>query len=318
MHMESAPPGAGRAAEIVDGIYAIDTGFQGIPEAVAAFLVVGPNGFGLIETGPTTVRDSLVAGIEDAGYSIDDVTQAIVTHIHLDHAGGLGSLLREHENMHGWVHPAGLPHVVDPARLLTSAARIYGDRMEMLWGDVPGAPEDRLSPMQDRTAIDVGGRKVVPFFTPGHASHHAALLDEQTGTLFTGDVAGARMQGTSFVVSPLPPPDIDLDAWRNSIELMRTIGPERLALTHFGAFSDVEVHLATIEESLDKVMAIGREVLPAGGSEEALTHRLEAWQRDGLGENADRVWASLDAANPLYMSAMGIHRILRKSGELES
>ncbi len=310
--------GSGTAREIADGIYAIDTGFRGTPGAVAAFLIVGPDGLGLIETGPTTVRENLLAGIRDAGHDPADVRDVVVTHIHLDHAGGLGTLMRDQPQVRAWVHPVGLPHMLRPEKLIASATRIYGDQMDTLWGPFLPLPEDRVQATEEGKPISLGGRTIVPWDTPGHASHHVALLDEETGTLFTGDVAGVRMQGTSFPVPPLPPPDIDIGAWKRSIARMRDLAPERLALTHFSLFDDVEQHLDTLERGLGETMAIGRAVLVSGGTDDELTARLEAWQRQGLGDDAPRVETALDAANPLYMSASGIHRVLRKAGEIES
>ncbi len=309
--------GTGTAQEIADGVFAIDTGFQGVTGAIGAFLVAGPDGLGLIETGPTTVRDQLVAGIAAAGFAIDDVRDVVVTHIHLDHAGGLGSLMCDYPRMQAWVHPVGLPHMVRPEKLIASATRIYGDRMDSLWGAFLPVPESRVRPTEDRQVINAGGRGLRVYDTPGHASHHVALLDEHTGTLFTGDVAGVRMAGTAFPVPPLPPPDIDVAAWKRSIALMREIGPERLVLTHYSSFADVDRHLGLLEEGLDTAMALGRDVLIPGGDDEVLTARLEAWVRAELGDDTDRVWAALDAANPLFMSASGIHRVLRKAGEVE-
>lgn len=304
-------------SEVADGIFAIDTVFQGQPGAVAAFLLVGPDGVTLIETGPSTVGDALEDGIGAAGYALDDITDIVVTHIHLDHAGALGGLMRRLEHVEAWLHPVGLPHVANPEKLVNSATRIYGDRMGDLWGEVVPAPEERLHPTEHQVPINVGGRTLVPFDTPGHASHHIALLDEQTGSLFTGDVAGVRLQDTSLAIPPMPPPDIDVVAWNRSIDLMVEIAPERLLLTHFGAFSDVESHLQMVRDSIDAQMALGREVLVPGGSDDELTRRLEAWTRAGLGDDADRVWGALDAANPLFMGSLGIHRVLRKAGELE-
>jgi glyoxylase-like metal-dependent hydrolase (beta-lactamase superfamily II) len=318
MAITDASRGPGTASEIADGIYAIDTGFRGQAGAVGAFLVVGPEGLGLVETGPTTVQANLLAGIRDAGHEIGDVRDVVVTHIHLDHAGGLGTLMRDQPQVRAWVHPVGLPHMLRPEKLIASATRIYGDQMDTLWGAFLPVPEDRVQPTEEGTPISLGGRAVVPWDTPGHASHHVALLDEQTGTLFTGDVAGVRMQGTTFPVPPLPPPDIDIAAWKRSIARMRELAPERLALTHFSVYDDVERHLDMLEHGLDATMAIGREVLIPGGTDAELTARLEAWQRAGLGDDADRVAPALDAANPLYMSASGIHRVLRKAGELEA
>lgn len=301
---------------VADGIYLVDTGFQDTREAVAAYVVTSGDGLALIETGPTTVQQQLIDGIAEAGPDVADLTHVIVTHIHLDHSGGLGALAQRNSGFEAFVHPVGQPHLVEPERLLKSASRIYGDRMDELWGDVMEVPEERLAVLEDRTSVDIGGRSLTPYFTAGHASHHVALLDDQTGSLFTGDVAGARMPGTSVVVPPLPPPDIDLDAWRDSIELMRTLAPERLVLTHFGAFEDVTAHLDTLSANLERVMVIGRDVLLAGGTDDQLTERLEEWVRAELGNDADRVWDSLSAANPMFMTSMGIRRILRKSGEL--
>lgn len=309
--------GAGSARKVADGVFVIDTVFQGNPGAVAAYLVVGQDGVGLIETGPATVVDALEAGIAAAGYSLDDVTDVVVTHIHLDHAGALGGLMRRLDRLQAWVHPVGLPHMVNPEKLVNSASRIYGDRMEELWGEIVPAPEDRLHPTGHRTPISVGGRSLTPFDTPGHASHHIALLDEQTGSLFTGDVAGVRMEGTGLAIPPMPPPDIDVAAWNRSIDLMLEIAPERLLLTHFGAYSNVTEHLEMVREGIDAQMALGRDVLVPGGTDEEMTERLEVWTRARLGADADEVWPSLDAANPLFMGALGIRRVLRKAGELE-
>lgn len=318
MATDGTSQGPGTARLVADGIYAIDTGFRGTTGSVGAFLVVGPDALGLIETGPTTVQENLLAGIRDAGHDIGDVRDVVVTHIHLDHAGGLGTLMQDHPRLRAWVHPVGLPHMLRPEKLIASATRIYGDQMDALWGTFLPLPEDRVQPTEEGTGISLGGRVVVPWDTPGHASHHVALLDEQTGTLFTGDVAGVRMQGTSFPVPPLPPPDIDLAAWKRSIARMRELAPERLVLTHFSVFDDVVRHLNALERGLDETMAIGREVLVPGGTDDELTARLERWQREGLGADAARVEPALDAANPLYMSAMGIHRVLRKAGEIET
>lgn len=317
MMMERRADEAGVVTRIADGIHVIDTGFQGRSGAIAAFLIEGPDGLGLIETGPSTVRARLEAGIANAGHSMEDLTDIVVTHIHLDHSGGLGELMARHGRVHAWAHPLGVPHLVNPERLVKSASRIYGDRMDLLWGTITDVPEDRITATANGETVSLGGRELVVYDTPGHASHHIALFDTQTGTLFTGDVGGVRMPGTPFPLPPMPPPDIDIAAWKRSIALMRELSPDRLVLTHFGAFDDVEAHLNALDQSLDAAMEIGRDVLLNGGTDDYLTERLGVWVHEQVGDDADRIWASLDAANPLYMSAMGIHRVLRKSGELE-
>lgn len=310
--------GQDQAVAIADGIHAIDLGFLDRAGSVAAYLVEGPGGLALIETGPSTVRENLEAGIRKAGFGMKDISHVIVTHIHLDHAGGVGGLARAYPHVKVWVHPVGAPHLVDNSKLVNSATRIYGGDMRRLWGDIEDVPEDQVVVVEDRVAIDVGGRKLVPYFTPGHASHHLALLDEQTGSLFTGDVGGVRMQATRVPIPPMPPPDIDFHAWRSSIDLMLEIAPERLLLSHFGAFTDVETHLASLRENIDRIMEMGRSVLMPDGDDDALTGELEAWVRGTLGDDADRVWPAFDAANPMFMTSLGIHRVLRKSGELDT
>lgn len=310
------PSAFGRAVEIANGIHAIDLGFLGRPGSVAAYLVKGSTGLALVETGPSTVRSHLEAGVRDAGYTMEDISHVIVTHIHLDHAGAVGRLLHDWPHLKVWVHPVGAPHLIDPSKLVTSATRIYGDDMERLWGDIDDVPEDQVVVIEDRATIDIGERGITPYFTPGHASHHLALLDEQTGSLFSGDVAGVRMQGTRSPIPPMPPPDIDLHAWRTSIDLMLEIAPVRLLLSHFGAFTDVDTHLATLRANIDLIMETGRSILIPNGSDDELTAALEAWVREQLGGGADRAWPAFDAANPIYMTSLGIRRVLRKNGEL--
>ncbi len=179
----------------------------------------------------------------------------VLTHIHLDHAGATGTLLRRYPDAEVWVHERGARHLVDPAKLLASASRLYGDAMEELWGEVTPVPEQRLRVLG-------GGEKVGPFrvaHTPGHASHHVCYLHEPSGWVFAGDVAGVRIGDRRFVLAPTPPPDIDLVAWRSSLELIQSWGPTTLALTHFGSYTDVDAHLDALREQLEQTEAAARE-----------------------------------------------------------
>ena len=169
-----------------------------------------------------------------------------LTHIHLDHAGAAGSLALRFPDLEVWVHERGAPHLVDPAKLLRSATRIYGADMERLWGEVLAVPAERLRVL--RGGETLGAFRVA--YTPGHASHHVSYLHEPTGMAFTGDVTGVRIDG-ACVLAPTPPPDIDLQAWRASLELIEAWRPRSLALTHFGSYDDVEVHLAALREQLE-------------------------------------------------------------------
>ena len=304
-------------ATVPDGIEVIDLDFMGADGVVAAYLLVGDDGLALIETGPSTTRQHLEAGIRAVGYSLGDVTRIIVTHIHFDHAGAAGALLCDHPNARLSVHPVGLPHLVDPSRLVSSATRIYGERMDELWGPIVPAPDDRVDALRDGESLRAGGRDLRVMFTPGHAAHHAALFDESTGTLFTGDVGGVRIQGTTFASVPTPPPEFDIDAWRTSIQAMLDVHPARLALTHFGMFDDVKWHFDQLREGLADVTRMARESLTAESDTTGLTTRLLEHAASGLGESlSDEVMLRLELANPAYMGALGLQRFLRKRGEL--
>lgn len=196
----------------------------------------------LVDPGPASALEGLLAALGDT-----EVRHILLTHIHLDHAGAAGVLCRRFPEAEVWVHRVGAPHLVDPARLVASATRLYGDDMARLWGEIAPVPEERLRVLD-------GGESVEGFriaYTPGHASHHVAYLHEASGTALCGDVAGVRI-GDGPIVAPTPPPDIDVEAWHESIDVVAAWRPERLALTHFGSFTDVPEHLAALHDELDR------------------------------------------------------------------
>ncbi|HEV2065519.1 MAG TPA: MBL fold metallo-hydrolase [Thermomicrobiales bacterium] len=306
------------AHESPDGIVLIDLGFMDTPGVIASYLLAGDDGLTLIESGPATTRAHLEQGLRDAGYSLQDVSRIIITHIHLDHGGAAGAILRDHPHMRLSVHPFGAPHMVDPSRLLVSAGRIYEDRMDQLFGGVVGVPEDRLDLLTDGEVIRASGRSLRMLFTPGHASHHVAIFDEMTGTLFTGDAGGVRVQGYDFVAPPTPPPEFAPDLWAETIETLRHTRPARLALTHFGMFDDVDSHLDRLMPGLESAVALARESLSRGGDLAALTARLLDFERDNVGDTeAGQAIRQLELASPTYVSAMGLQRYLKTRGELD-
>src|SRR4051812_4299386 len=177
----------------------------------------------------------------------------LLTHIHLDHAGAAGALAQRWPDVEVWVHERGARHMLDPSRVMASAARIYGDDRARLWGDMHPVPEDRLRVLS-------GGERIGPWrveYTPGHASHHVSYLHEPTGTALVGDVAGCRI-ADGPILPPTPPPDVDLDAWHASLRTVADWSPERLAITHFGTWEDVASHLATMHEALDRWAEISK------------------------------------------------------------
>jgi glyoxylase-like metal-dependent hydrolase (beta-lactamase superfamily II) len=231
------------ARQVEPGVFQIDLRFQGLPNVVAAYLLTGRDELALVETGPATTLDALMDGIRATGYEPERVTRLIVTHIHLDHAGAAGVLLERLPRSTLLVHRVGAPHLVDPSRLLASATRIYGPSMAELWGEVRPCPADRVIPLDDGDRIEVAGRVLRVIATPGHASHHHAYLDLSSGALFTGDVAGIRINGRPYVYPPTPPPDLDLGLWRQSLARLRALRPRRLYLTHFGPADDPDWHV---------------------------------------------------------------------------
>lgn len=229
--------------ELEPGVFLIDHHFQGQRGVIASYLLADEGELALIESGPETTLETLLNGVRKTGHDPERITQILVTHIHLDHAGGCGALLRRLPRAKVLVHPVGAPHIIDPERLLSSAGRIYGDMMKPLWGEVLPVPEDRVHVLQDGQTFRAGGRVLRAIDTPGHAYHHFAFHQPETGTLYTGDVGGVRIDGGRYVRPPTPPPELDLPAWVASVTKLRTLRPARLRLTHFGEFTDADAHL---------------------------------------------------------------------------
>lgn len=298
-------------SEIASGTWRIDLGFKGVPEVIAAYLLAGDESLALIETGPTTTLPALRQGIATAGFSSADLTDVLVTHIHLDHSGGAGVLLREAPRARIWVHPIGAPHLVNPAKLLASAGRIYGDRMEELWGEVAPVPADRVSDLTDGATVSTGGTVLTALFTPGHASHHVVYWDAPSGTAYTGDVGGVRIPDSDYVCPPTPPPELDPAGWTESLERIQRLSARRLCLTHFGVFDDVEQHLNQLASNLSSFLDIGEAAYQEGTSQEALTEHIHARMAEHVG-GSEQVLAPLELATPSYMAAMGLERWARK------
>ncbi|MDQ3953079.1 MAG: MBL fold metallo-hydrolase [Actinomycetota bacterium] len=223
-------------------------GFAGI---TGAFVVRGDR-TALVETGPKSSLEHLLAGLDAAG--IESVDCVVVTHIHLDHAGAAGSLAARWPDARVYVHPVGAPHLADPSKLWSSAARIYGDAMEALWGGIDPIPPDRIVEVHDGDAIDLGGGVVLRAAeTPGHARHHHAYLDESTGVLFSGDALGVRLPDAGVIRPATPPPEFELEAAIASIGKIRDLAPARLCFTHFG-LSEGEDPGATCEAAVDALV----------------------------------------------------------------
>lgn len=306
---------ANAVTQIDDGFWQIDLGFQNRAGVIAAYLLAGDGQLALIETGPSSCLANLAAGIAQTGHDINQLTHVLVTHIHLDHAGAVGPLARDNPKLRVSVHPFGAPHMIDPAKLVASATRIYGDQMGPLWGEFAPIAEPQVHALIDGELIAVAGRRLLAAFTPGHAHHHVAYVDVTNRIAFTGDVGGVRMQGTDYVCPPTPPPDLDPDKWRASIGRLREFNLTRLYLTHFGEFQDVARHLRDLGPNLNEFLEIGSDALDAGIEPDALTERLHARMAAGLGDVHPGVLVNLEWATPSYMATLGLIRWHKKQRE---
>lgn len=303
-------------------IHTLDLSFHDVAEAIAVYLIEGPDGPLLIETGPGASIPALRAGLAAHGLAPADIGHALVTHIHLDHAGAAGWLAEQGTRI--YVHPVGAPHLIDPSRLLASAARIYGDKMDWLWGPMLPVPAEQLTVLADGERVDICGLAITPIDTPGHAGHHFTyrIRSARNGAArsgdvaFTGDAAGVRLPGQRMVALPAPPPEFDLELWDRTLTRLAEQRLSRIYLTHFGAFDDVAEHLAELRELMHDSAAFVRAAMVEGVERDALVERYTAWNRaraEDLEVPAD-VFAAYELANPLYMAVDGLMRYWRKRG----
>jgi glyoxylase-like metal-dependent hydrolase (beta-lactamase superfamily II) len=221
----------------------LDLRHQGAERVIGAYLLDTETGPALFDCGPTTCLERLKQALGERGLELGDLRHLLLSHIHLDHAGAAGVLVREHPALQVHVSAIGAPHLVDPSRLEASARRLYGDSFDSLWGELAPVPEAN---------IRIAGPDVVGlecFAAPGHACHHVCYLDS-AGTLYAGDAAGVRIQPDRAVLPPTPPPDFDLEAWYRTIDEIERRQPQRLALIHFGMTEDPEPHLAELRARL--------------------------------------------------------------------
>jgi glyoxylase-like metal-dependent hydrolase (beta-lactamase superfamily II) len=271
----------------------IDTMHLGRDRVIGAYDVDGA----VVDPGPASTVETLLAEVEPRAL--------MLTHIHLDHAGASGVLVRRFPKLKVYVHERGAPHLIDPSKLLKSARQLYGDDMEMLWGEVAPVPEENL-------VVLSGGETVEGFrveYAPGHASHHVVYLHEDSGDAFTGDVGGVRVPPFEFAIAPSPPPDIDLEKWRASMDMLEAWKPERLGLTHFGFVDDPSAQLDRVRAWIDDWAPRVRDM-----SQEEFIAEVDALVRSEIGDEAGD---SFLQAAPLDHSYLGLERYWRKRAERE-
>jgi glyoxylase-like metal-dependent hydrolase (beta-lactamase superfamily II) len=274
----------------------IDVMHLGRPHVIGAWLV----GDVVIDPGPTSCLETLLAGLGEVR-----PRALLLTHIHLDHAGASGSLVRRWPDLEVYVHERGAKHMVSPDRLVESARMLYGDDMDRLWGEMRPVPEDNLRVLHgDETLFD-GAFDVA--YTPGHASHHVSFLHSAEGVAFVGDVGGVRIAGAPLTIPPSPPPDIDVEKWHASIERIAAWKPRRLVMTHFGSSQDVDAQLSELSDRLDAWARIARE-----NDRESFMERVRA----EIAERSDpETAAAYEQAAPPDQLYAGLERYWRKRAE---
>lgn len=303
---------ASSAHHIAPGVSWFDLHFQGRPNRIASTLLVGGQGVALVDPGPSTCLPRLEEALADLGTGLDAVTHVLLTHIHLDHAGAVGSIVRRHPAVRVVIHRRGAPHLVDPSKLLQSAARLYGEEMDRLWGACEGVPPESLVVLDGGESLPVSGRFLDVAYTPGHASHHVSYFDRESGVAWVGDTAGVCVRG-GYVLPPTPPPDIDLESWRDSLAIIDRWRPDSLFVTHCGLTGPPRVHLRTLAHNLEQMAAWVRASLEQPGTDDDrqadFEDRLRRELRRSMGEDLAADYESVAGSG---LSWLGLARYWRR------
>jgi glyoxylase-like metal-dependent hydrolase (beta-lactamase superfamily II) len=269
----------------------------------------------IVDPGPTSCLPALESGLANLGRRLDDVKTLLLTHIHLDHAGATGTLLYRLRDAVVYVHERGAPHLIEPAKLLASATRLYGSNMDRFWGEVRPVPSDRVRVLHGGERLDVAGRTFDVEYTPGHASHHVSYFDTTAGVAYVGDTGGIRVS-RGYIKAPTPPPDIDLEQWEESLQKIEAWKPRALVLTHFGQVEDVAEHLRSFRGVLSRQAALVQETLASEGTDEERIRRfVEDMRADARRQLSNDDAASTEAAAAFDQLWQGLARYWRKKSE---
>ncbi len=298
---------------LAPGLSYVDLHFLGRPHAIATGIISGPGGTALVDPGPTTCLATLEAGLHEQGLQLADVTHLLLTHIHLDHAAATGTIVSRHPRIQVLVHDRGAKHMVDPKKLLDSATRLYGADMDRLWGEFLAVPASNVRRLQGGEQVEVAGRTFEVAYTPGHASHHVSYYDASSGVAFVGDTAGICIEG-GYIVPPTPPPDIDLEAWRDSAGRIEAWQPKTLFLTHFGPSPlPPATHMQTLLENLDTASRLARETLSTPGTDDDRRRQYaDLIKRELRRQMTEAQMSSYALAAPFEMLWDGLARYWRK------
>ncbi len=296
-------------------IQIIDLDFLGESESIAAFLIKNDNQYALVETGPFSTIKAIEKVLSENNIEAKDISAVFITHIHLDHAGAAWYFAKHGATI--YVHPLGVKHLIDPSRLYNSAKQIYGDKMDTLWGEMNPIEPEKIISVAHGEKIAWSNTELTSWHTPGHAQHHIAW--QLGNSIFCGDVAGVKIKN-GIVVPPCPPPDINVEDWINSINLLKTLKPKKLYLTHFGEISTIQTHLNQLSKRLqnwanyvNKISQV--ETLHATSLllEKFIKFIHTEYKRFGANEATIKKY---EAANPSFMSLTGLQRYWKKKNTI--
>jgi glyoxylase-like metal-dependent hydrolase (beta-lactamase superfamily II) len=292
-------------------IHTIDLHFQGMPGVIAAFLIESEGEWALIETGPGSCHEALVAGIRAAGAEPSQVRHVFVTHIHLDHAGGAGWWAQQGATV--YCHPQAERHLLDPSKLIASAQMIYGDRMDTLWGEILPAPAAQVRALQDGEKVRLGAVEITAWDTPGHARHHHAY--SVGDVCFTGDVAGVRLEKSAYLSVAAAPPQFDPVAYVKSVDRLAAANFHRLYLTHFGEVGDPSEHLRLYRQRILDVHEFIKAQLATGADENQIRDCYAAFEHENATDLSvsEALWQTYQNSNATAMCADGIRLACRKA-----
>lgn len=300
-------------------ITTLDDNWMGRPKSIGTALLESDGHLAIVDPGPGSTLDTLKKQLRAHGASVNDVDAILLTHIHLDHAGATGALVRENPKLAVYVHKLGAPHMIDPSKLLASALRLWPDNLHELFGEAVPVPPQNLRILEGGETIPLGSRKIEVAYTPGHASHHVSYFENIDGVVFVGDTTGIKIEGHSYVMPATPPPDIDLRIWDGSFSAILERKPTRLFLTHFGFSDHPAAHIAQFRERLHRWMDMTEKILQSATSDEAAMESFMARARAEIGEHLPPQDVDQYAQTAgLNLSFLGLARHARKRAQAAS
>lgn len=300
-------------------ITTLDDNWMGRPKSIGTALLESDGHRAIVDPGPGSTLDTLKKQLRAHGASVNELDAILLTHIHLDHAGATGALVRENPKLAVYVHKLGAPHMIDPSKLLASATRLWPDNLQQLFGEAVPVLPDNLRILEGGETIPLGSRKIEVAYTPGHASHHVSYFEDAEGVAFVGDTTGIKIEGHSYAMPATPPPDIDLKIWDNSFAAILERKPKRLFLTHFGYSDNPAAHIAQFRERLHRWMEMTEKTLQSAPSDEAAMESFMAQARAEISEHLPPQDVDQYAATAgLNLSFLGLARHARKRAQAAS